>query len=220
MRTGVQSGTAYVFVTQSTGPASGNILQFAVPPASPRPGRLRVRERRRSSCASSASGNGPADHRHAGGPRGRASRGGHPGGGLRRRGRRLQPDRWPRPLYRPRRRRRRTPGRARQHRRADLHRHRHARARRRQLPRHAEHRAAVPRLPGEPRPAHDCGASGPAKNQFAIMQSIANGVDDVPGIVVQSEASPADLIPGTTDLAALSRARWSAGRRAWARTRG
>ena len=32
------------------------------------------------------------------------------------------------------------------------------------------------------------------------MQSIANGVDDVPGIVVQSEASPADLIPGTTDL--------------------
>jgi hypothetical protein len=31
MRTGTQSGTAYVFVAQSTGPASGNILQFAVP---------------------------------------------------------------------------------------------------------------------------------------------------------------------------------------------
>jgi len=44
-----------------------------------------------------------------------------------------------------------------------------------------------------------CGASGPAKNQLAIIQSIANGVDDVPGILVQSEEDPAALIPGTAD---------------------
>ena len=42
-----------------------------------------------------------------------------------------------------------------------------------------------------------CGASGPAKNQFAIIESIANGVDDVPGILVQSEGNPSSLIPGT-----------------------
>jgi hypothetical protein len=42
-----------------------------------------------------------------------------------------------------------------------------------------------------------CGASGPAKNQLAIIESIANGVDDVPGILVQSEGSPSSLIPGT-----------------------
>jgi hypothetical protein len=44
-----------------------------------------------------------------------------------------------------------------------------------------------------------CGGSGPAKNQFAIIQSIANGVDDVPGILVQSEENPNGLIPGTLE---------------------
>ena len=80
--------------------------------------------------------------------------------------------------------------------------------------------ALCPGFPANTVPATICGASGPAKNQFAIVQSIANGVDDVPGILVQSEASPADLIPGTEDSAAPRRARWSAGPRAWARTRG
>lgn len=44
-----------------------------------------------------------------------------------------------------------------------------------------------------------CGASGPSHNQFAVIQSIANGVDDVPGILVQSEENPSGLIPGTAD---------------------
>jgi len=44
-----------------------------------------------------------------------------------------------------------------------------------------------------------CGGSGPSKNQFAIIKSIANGVDNVPGILVQSEENPSSLIPGTLD---------------------
>jgi hypothetical protein len=42
-----------------------------------------------------------------------------------------------------------------------------------------------------------CGASGPAANQFAVIQTIANGVDDVPGILVQTQESPSAVIPGT-----------------------
>jgi hypothetical protein len=42
-----------------------------------------------------------------------------------------------------------------------------------------------------------CGASGPAANQFAVIQTIANGVDDVPGILVQTQESPDAVIPGT-----------------------
>jgi hypothetical protein len=44
-----------------------------------------------------------------------------------------------------------------------------------------------------------CGASGPSKNQLAIIKSVANGVDDVPGILVQSQEHPGSLIPGTAD---------------------
>jgi hypothetical protein len=42
-----------------------------------------------------------------------------------------------------------------------------------------------------------CGASGPTANQFAVIQTIANGVDDVPGILVQTQESPTSVIPGT-----------------------
>ena len=41
-----------------------------------------------------------------------------------------------------------------------------------------------PGLPANLIPPTICGASGPSKNQFAIIHSIANGVDDVPGILV------------------------------------
>jgi hypothetical protein len=44
-----------------------------------------------------------------------------------------------------------------------------------------------------------CGASGPQRNQFAAIQTIANGVDDVPGILVQTVQVPSALIPNTTD---------------------
>ena len=42
-----------------------------------------------------------------------------------------------------------------------------------------------------------CGASGPAGNQFAAIQTIANGVDNVPGILVQTVQEPSAIIPGT-----------------------
>ena len=42
-----------------------------------------------------------------------------------------------------------------------------------------------------------CGASGPTANQFAVIQTVANGVDDVPGILVQTQESPTAVIPGT-----------------------
>jgi len=48
-------------------------------------------------------------------------------------------------------------------------------------------------------PATICGASGPARNQFAAIQTIANGVDNVPGILVQTAQNPSSIIPGTTD---------------------
>jgi hypothetical protein len=48
-------------------------------------------------------------------------------------------------------------------------------------------------------PATICGASGPAGNQFAAIQTIANGVDNVPGVLVQTEETPSAVIPGTTD---------------------
>jgi hypothetical protein len=45
-------------------------------------------------------------------------------------------------------------------------------------------------------PSTICGASGPNGNQFAIILSIANGVDDVPGILVQSQENPNNLLQG------------------------
>jgi hypothetical protein len=48
-------------------------------------------------------------------------------------------------------------------------------------------------------PATICGASGPAGNQFAAIQTIANGVDNVAGILVQTAQNPSSIIPGTTD---------------------
>ncbi|MGH3428928.1 MAG: hypothetical protein ACRDQZ_15410, partial [Mycobacteriales bacterium] len=57
-----------------------------------------------------------------------------------------------------------------------------------------------PGFPANIIPPQMCGASGPHNNQFAVIQSVANGVDDVPGILVQSEENPGILIPGTPDV--------------------
>jgi hypothetical protein len=46
-------------------------------------------------------------------------------------------------------------------------------------------------------PPSICGSSGPSANQFAIIQTTANGVDDVPGILVQTQESPDAIVPGT-----------------------
>ena len=56
-----------------------------------------------------------------------------------------------------------------------------------------------PGFPANFIPPAICGASGAGKNQFALIHSIANGVDDVPGILVQSEENPGGIIPGTID---------------------
>jgi hypothetical protein len=48
-------------------------------------------------------------------------------------------------------------------------------------------------------PATMCGASGKDANEFAAIQTIANGVDNVPGILVQTVQVPSALIPNTTD---------------------
>jgi hypothetical protein len=54
-----------------------------------------------------------------------------------------------------------------------------------------------PGFPANFIPPTICGASGPSANQFAVIQTIANGVDDVPGILVQTQESPSAVIPGT-----------------------
>jgi hypothetical protein len=54
-----------------------------------------------------------------------------------------------------------------------------------------------PGFPANFIPPTICGASGPSANQFAVIQTFANGVDDVPGILVQTQESPNTLIPGT-----------------------
>ncbi len=46
-------------------------------------------------------------------------------------------------------------------------------------------------------PSTICAASGPLGNQFAAIQTTANGVDNVPGILVQTVQNPDALIPGT-----------------------
>lgn len=199
MRTGIQSGTAYVFVTQTTGLTTGNILQFAVPAdmATPPGGFGFVNAT--LTVPTSASGNGPST---AGPPVGIAvappavvtpaadctvsSGGCNPTGGLNH-------------LI--------DPGAA------------GAAALRGNIveqtciitdtrlkadgscPGTLNIATLCPGFPANIVPATLCGASGPAKNQLAIVQSIANGVDDVPGILVNSESAPSELIPGTPDLA-------------------
>jgi hypothetical protein len=198
MRTGIQAGTAYVFVTQVTGLATGNILQFAVPAdmATPEGGFGFVNAT--LTVPTSASGSGPAT---AGPPVGIAvappavvtpaadcvSAGGcNPTGGL---AHTILPG---------------AAGVGPQGVRGNI----------------VEQTCIVtdtrvkpdgtcpgtlniatlcPGFPANIVPSTMCGASGPSKNQLAIVQSIANGVDDVPGIVVQSESAPAQLIPGTAD---------------------
>jgi hypothetical protein len=200
MRTGIQSGTAYVFVTQSTGPASGNTLQFAVPAdmATPPGGFGFVNPT--LTVASSASGNSNST---TGMPVGiavappavviqaadcvAAAGGCNPTGGL---SHSIDPG---------------AAGVGPQGVRGNIVEQTCIVTDTRvqpdgSCPGTLNIATLCPGFPANLVPATMCGASGPAKNQLAIVQSIANGVDDVPGIVVQSESSPADLIPGTTDL--------------------
>ena len=199
LRTGTQSGTAYVFVAQSTGPASGNILQFAVPAdmATPPGGFGFVNPT--LTVATSASGN---SYSTTGMPVGiavappavvtpaadcvAAAGGCNPTGGL---AHTILPGAagvGPQGVH----------GNIVEQTcvvtdtrlKADG-----------SCPGTLNIAALCPGFPANVVPATICGASGPAKNQLAIVQSIANGVDDVPGIVVQSEAAPAELIPGTAD---------------------
>ncbi len=199
LRTGTQSGTAYVFVTQSTGPASGNILQFAVPAdmATPPGGFGFVNPT--LTVATSASGN---SYSTSGMPVGlavappavvtpaadcvAAAGGCNPTGGL---AHTILPG---------------AAGVGPQGVRGNIVEQTCVITDTRlkadgSCPGTLNIAALCPGFPANIVPATMCGASGPAKNQLAIVQSIANGVDDVPGIIVQSEAAPAELIPGTAD---------------------
>jgi hypothetical protein len=57
--------------------------------------------------------------------------------------------------------------------------------------------AQCPGFPANVIPPTICGAAGPNGNQFAIIETVANGVDDVPGILVQTQENPSAIIPGT-----------------------
>ena len=200
MRTGIQSGTAYVFVTQTTGLASGNILQFAVPADMATPPNGFGFVNATLTVPTSASGSGPST---AGPPVGIAvappavvtqaadcvadAGGCNPTGGL---SHTILPG---------------AAGVGPQGVRGNIVEQTCIITDTRlkadgSCPGTLNIAALCPGFPANTVPATICGASGPAKNQFAIVQSIANGVDDVPGILVQSEASPPELIPGTADL--------------------
>jgi hypothetical protein len=56
-----------------------------------------------------------------------------------------------------------------------------------------------PGFPANTIPPTICGASGPGGNEFAVIQTIANGVDNLPGVLVQSNEAPGVLIPMTTN---------------------
>jgi hypothetical protein len=58
-----------------------------------------------------------------------------------------------------------------------------------------------PGFPANTIPPTMCGASGQQGNQLAVILSIANGVDDHPDLLVQSQQSPASIIPNTTNPA-------------------
>jgi hypothetical protein len=197
LRTGTQKDTAYAFVTQSTGTASGNILQFAVPLATPTPAAgfgftapTAVVPTSASSSADSTTGSpagitvAPATVVVASASACASSAGCNPSGGL---ASTIEPGAsgvGPQGVH----------GNIIQQTcivtdtrlQADG-----------SCPGNLNIAQLCPGFPANIISPRICGASGPAKNQLAIIESIANGVDDVPGILVQSEGNPSSLIPGT-----------------------
>lgn len=199
LRTGTQAGTAFAFVTQSTGSASGNILQFAAPLTTPTPAYGFDFTAPTATVATSASTTADST---TGSPEGLAvapqsvvvaaasacasSGGCNPTGGLAStiaagpagvgpqgvHGNIIQQSCIVTDT------RLQSDG---------------------SCPGSLNIAQLCPGFPANVIPSKMCGASGPNKNQFAIIQSIANGVDDVPGILVQSEENPGGLIAGTPD---------------------
>jgi hypothetical protein len=197
LRTGLQSGTAYAFVTQSTGTSSGNILQFAVPAATPTPYQGFNFTAPTASVATSATTTsssttgspwglavGPAALVVAAASTCATSTGCNPTGGL---SHVILPGPagvGPQGVH----------GNIIEQTcivtdtrlKADG-----------TCPGNLSIAAQCPGFSANVIPPTICGASGPAANQFAVIQSTANGVDNVPGILVQTQESPADIIPGT-----------------------
>lgn len=197
LKTGVQADTAYAFVAQSTGNSSGNILQFAVPTSTPTPGGGFGFTAPTASVASSATSNSSATD---GSPAGLAlahasvvvaaaadcssGSGCDPTGGLSHlilpgpsgvgpqgvRGNIIEQTCIVTDT------RLKADG---------------------SCPGTLNIATQCPGFAANLIPPSLCGASGPQANQFAVVQSIANGVDDVPGILVQTQENPDTLVPGT-----------------------
>jgi hypothetical protein len=201
LRTGTQTGTAYAFVTQSTAAASGNILQFAVPLATPTPAAgfgftAPTAEVPTSATTTADSTTGspagiavaPQTVTVASAAACASSAGCNPSGGLTSN---IVPGPagvGPQGVH----------GNIIQQTcivtdtrlQADG-----------SCPGNLNIAKLCPGFPANIISSRICGASGPGKNQLAIIKSIANGVDDVPGILVQSQENPGGLIPGTPDQA-------------------
>ena len=199
LRAGSQNGTAYAFVTQSTGSSSGNILQFAVPSTTPTPGSgfrftmpTALVSTSASSTADSTTGSpegiavAPQSVVVASAATCASASGCNPTGGLASiitagaagvgpqgvRGNVIQQTCIVTDT------RLKADG---------------------SCPGTLNVAQLCPGFPANFISPKVCGASGPSKNQFALIQSVANGVDDVPGILVMSEENPSALIPGTAD---------------------
>lgn len=197
LKTGVQADTAYAFVAQSTGGSNGNILQFAVPLSMPTPGGGFGFTAATASVATSATSNGSSTD---GSPAGLAlapatvvvasaadcssGSGCDPTGGL---SHLILPGPagvGPQGVH----------GNIIEQTcivtdtrlRADG-----------SCPGTLNIATQCPGFAANLIPPTLCGASGPQANRFAVVQSIANGVDDVPGILVQTQENPDTLVPGT-----------------------
>ena len=197
LRTGAQADTAYAFVTQSTGNTTGNILQFAVPLATPTPYGGFGFTTPTASVASSASSNSFST---GGNPSGLAlahasvviasaaecasAAGCDPTGGL---SHRILPG---------------PAGVGPQGVRGNIIEQTCIVTDTRlksdgTCPGTLDIAAQCPGFAANLIPPTMCGSSGPHANQFAVVQTIANGVDDVPGILVQTMQNPDALVPGT-----------------------
>jgi hypothetical protein len=196
LRAGTQTDTAYAFVTQSTGSASGNILQFAVPLTTPTPPMGFGFTSPTAAVPTSASSTADST---TGSPLGLAlahqsvvvaaaatcasSAGCNPTGGL---GSLIDPGPagvGPQGVH----------GNIVQQTcivtdtrlQADG-----------SCPGNLNIAQHCPTFPANLIPPTICASSGLKKNQLAVILSIANGVDDVPGILVTTTVDPSAVIPG------------------------
>ena len=197
LRTGMQAGNAYAFVTQSTGSSSGNILEFAVPLSTPTPyggfgfTTPTAAVATNATTTSSSTAGSPAGLALA--PAGEvlastatctSPAGCNPTGGL---AHVIVPG---------------TSGIGPQGVHGNIIEQTCIVTDTRlkpdgTCPGNLEIAKQCPGFPANFIPPTICGASGPSANQFAVIQTIANGVDDVPGILVQTQESPSAVIPGT-----------------------